>query len=59
MDEKFIFGSSSSIWDADKNERVKIGIGTCRNSSGVLIYGACGVENCIVVLIKAVNEDYE
>jgi hypothetical protein len=59
MDKKFIFGSSSSIWDADKNERVRIDIGTCRNSSSVPIYGACGVENCIVVLIKVVNEDCE
>jgi hypothetical protein len=45
--------------DIDKNERVKIGIGTCRNLSIILIYGPCGMENYIVVLIKAVNEAYE
>jgi hypothetical protein len=31
MDEGFIFGSYVSIWDMDKNERVRINIGTCTN----------------------------
>ncbi len=39
MDEGIIFGSSISIWEADKNERVKIGIEMCRDPSVVLIYG--------------------
>jgi hypothetical protein len=59
MDEGLIFGSSISIWDIDKNEKVKIGTGTCIILSIVPIYGPYGVENYIVVLIKVVNEDYE
>jgi hypothetical protein len=54
MDEGFIFGSFINIWDVDENERVRIGIGTCRNPSVVLIYGPYGVENCIMVLIEVV-----
>jgi hypothetical protein len=59
MDEGFIFGSFFNIWDVDENERVKINFGTCRDQLVVPIYGSCGVENCIVVLIEVVNEDYE
>jgi hypothetical protein len=59
MDEKHIFGSYVIIWDTDDNEKVKIGIGICRNLSDVLIYEPCGMENCIVVLIEAMNEDCE
>jgi hypothetical protein len=59
MDERFIFGSSISIWNVDKNERVNIGIRMCRDSSIVPIYEPCGVENCIVVLMESMNEDYE
>ncbi len=59
MDEGFIFGSFVSIWDVDENERVRISIGTCRDQSIVPIYEPYGVENCIVVLIKVVNDDYE
>jgi hypothetical protein len=59
MDEGFIFGSCISIWDAGKNERVRIGIGTCRVPSVVPIYGPSGMEDCIVVVIEVVNEDCE
>jgi hypothetical protein len=59
MDEGFIFGSFLTIWDMDKTERVKIGFVTCRDLLVVPIYGPCGVENCIVVLIEDVNEDCE
>jgi hypothetical protein len=59
MDEGFIFGSSISIWDMDENERVKIGIGMCKDSSIVLIYEACGMENYRVVLMESMNEDYD
>jgi len=59
MDEGFMLGSSISIWDMDKNERVKIGIKTCRDPLVIPVYGPCGVENCIVVLIEFVNDDYE
>jgi hypothetical protein len=59
MDEGFMFGSFLSIWDVDVNERVKIGIRMCIDSSIVPIYGPCSVENCIVVLIEFVNDDYE
>ncbi len=38
---------------------VRIGIGTCRIPSIVLICGPCGVENYMVVLIEIMNEDYE
>jgi hypothetical protein len=59
MDVGFIFGSSVSIWDMDENEKVKIGIKMCRDLSIVPIYGPCGMENCIMVLIKFVNEECE
>jgi len=58
MDEGFMFGSFINIWDVDENERVKIDIRMCRDPSIVPIYGPCGVENCIVVLIEFVNDDY-
>jgi hypothetical protein len=57
MDEGLIFCSFVNFWDM--NERVRIGIGTCRNLSIVLIYGPCGLEKCTIVLIEAVNENYE
>jgi hypothetical protein len=59
MDEGIIFGSSISIWEADKNEKVNIGIEMCRDPLVVPIYGPYGVENYIVVLIEVVNEDCE
>ncbi len=59
MDEALIFGSYVSIWDINKNEKVKIGIGTWRNLLVVPIYGPFGVENYVIVSIKVVNEDYE
>jgi hypothetical protein len=31
----------------------------CRDLSIVFIYGPCGVDNRIVVLIEVVNEDFE
>ncbi len=52
-------GSSVSIWHVDENERVRIGIIMCSNLSIVPIYGPCGVEDCIMVLIEDVNEDCE
>jgi len=59
MEKGFIFGCSFIIWDVDENEKVKITFGTCRDPLVVLIYGPCGVENCIVVLIEAVNDECE
>jgi hypothetical protein len=59
MDEGFKFGNFFSIWDVNKNERVKICFRTYRDSLVVPIYGPYGVENCIVVLIEAMNEDCE
>jgi hypothetical protein len=59
MDEGFIFGNYVSMWDVDKNERVNINIIMCRDLSIVFIYGPCGVDNRIVVLIEVVNEDFE
>jgi hypothetical protein len=59
MDERFIFGSFISIWDVDENEIVRIGVGMCKDPSIVHIYGPYGMENCIMVLIEAMNEDYE
>jgi len=59
MDEGFIFGSFVSIWDMNKNETMRIGIGMCRGLLVVPIYGPCGMENYIVVLIEVVNEDSE
>jgi hypothetical protein len=54
-----MFDSSISIWDIHKNERVKIGVKTCRDPSILRIYGPCGVENCIMVLIETIHEDCE
>jgi hypothetical protein len=59
MDVGFIFRSSISIWDTDENEKVKIGIKMCRDPLVVPIYGCCGMENCILVLTKVVNEECE
>jgi len=59
MVEGFMFSNSVSIWDARKNERVKIGVGMCKDLSIVLIYGPCGVDSCIMVLIGIVHEDCE
>jgi hypothetical protein len=59
MDEGFIFSSSISIWDMDKHETVRIGIRTCRDPLVIPIDGPYKVENCIVVLIEAMNDDYE
>jgi hypothetical protein len=58
MVKGFMFGSSISIWDAHKNETVRIGIRTCWDSSIISICWPCGVENCIMVLIEIVHEDY-
>jgi hypothetical protein len=44
MDNRFIFGSSVSIWDTGNNERVRIGIGTCKDTSIIPIYRPCGME---------------
>jgi len=38
---------------------VKIGIKMCKDLLGVPIYGPREWKNCIMVLIEAVNEDYE
>jgi hypothetical protein len=57
MDQGFMFSSSINIWDVHENEKVKTGIGTCRDLLIIPIYGPCGVENCIVVLIESMNED--
>jgi hypothetical protein len=54
-----MFGNFVSIWDTHENERVKIGIKTCRDLSIVPIHGPCGMENCIIVLIEIVNENCE
>jgi hypothetical protein len=48
MDKRFIFSSLVNIWDANKNERVKIGIRTCKDPLVVLVCGPYGVENCKV-----------
>ncbi len=54
-----MFGNFISMWDFRENEQVKIGIGTCKDSSLVLIYGSCGVEDCLVVSIEIVHEAFE
>jgi hypothetical protein len=38
---------------------VKIGFETCRDWSVVPIYGPCGMENCIMDFIEALNEECE
>ncbi len=38
---------------------MKIGIGTCKDSSLVLIHVPWGVENCLVVSIETVHEAFE
>jgi hypothetical protein len=59
MDEGFIFSSFVNIWDVNDNEIMKISIGMCGDPSIVIMYGTCAMENCILVLIEVVNEDYE
>jgi hypothetical protein len=59
MVEGFMFSSSINIWDFRENERVKIGIGWCRNPSFVSIYCSCGVENFLVVLIEIMHKAFE
>jgi hypothetical protein len=59
MDDGFIFCSYITIWDANNNEKVKIGFETCKDQLIVPIYGPYGVENCILVLIEALNEKCE
>jgi hypothetical protein len=44
-----MFHSSINIWVSCENERMNIGIGTCKDPLLVLKYGSCGVENCLVV----------
>jgi len=36
-----MFSSFINIWDVHENEKVKIGIGTCRDLLVVPIYGPC------------------
>jgi hypothetical protein len=38
---------------------MKIGIRMCKDPSLVSIYGLCGVENCMVVLIETMHEAFE
>jgi hypothetical protein len=59
MAKGFMFGSFVNIWDFCENEWVKIGIRTCRNPSFVLIYGLCGMENCMVVSIEIMHEAFK
>jgi peptidyl-tRNA hydrolase len=59
MANGIIFGNIVDIWDSCKNERVKIGIGTCRDPSFVMIYVVSSVETCIMVLIVIVFKAFE
>ncbi len=47
------------MYELDFDVILRICIGMCGDPSVVLIYGTCGMENCIVVLIEVVNEDCE
>jgi hypothetical protein len=49
-------GDITSIWDLNKDGRVRIGVGQCKDQSLVSIYGISGVENCIVVTIISMVE---
>jgi hypothetical protein len=59
MANGIIFGNIVDIWDLCESERVKIGIGTCRDPSFVLIYVVSRVETCIIVLIVIVFKAFE
>jgi len=59
MTKGFMFGSFVNIWDFHENEQMKIGIRTCKNPSLVSIYGQCGSENCMVVLIEILHKAFE
>jgi peptidyl-tRNA hydrolase len=52
-------GNNVSIWDLRENEKVKIGIGTCRDPSLVPIYVVLGVETYTMALIEAMFEAFE
>lgn len=44
-------GDIVCIQDSNKDGKVRIGVGKCKDPLLVLIYGASGMENCIVVII--------
>ncbi len=54
-----MLGSSVILWDFCEIQKVKISFGTCKDPSQVPIYGPCGMENCIVILIETVFEAFE
>ncbi len=44
-------GDTISIQDFSKDGRVQLGVGKCKDPLLISIYGANGMENCIVVTI--------
>jgi hypothetical protein len=52
-------GDTVFIWDSNEDGRVQIKIGKCKDPSLVSIYGANGVENCIVVTIISMVEVFK
>jgi hypothetical protein len=47
------------IWDLNKDGKVQIGVGQCKDPLLVLIYGVSGVKKCIFVTIISVVEMLE
>ncbi len=47
------------IWDSSKDGRLRIGVGQCKDPLLVSIYGANGMENCIIVTIISMVEAFE
>lgn len=51
-----LYLGSVGIWDSWESERVRIGIGICKDPFLILIHVASGVETYIMVLIEVVFE---
>jgi hypothetical protein len=52
-------GDTFCIKDSNKDGKVQIGVGQCKDPSLVLIYGANGMENYIILTIVFVVEAFE
>jgi hypothetical protein len=58
MADGIIFGNNIGIWDSCKSEKLKIRIGTRKDSFLIPIYVTSREETCIVVLIEGVFDTF-
>jgi len=52
-------GDTTFIWDLNKDSRVRIKVGQCKDPLLVPIYDVSGMENCIIITIISVVERFE